>query len=280
MQYFELEKLFSEEHDWQAVRTTITESYERLRDINYKVETASQHILELQKATCRPSESPDETQQSLKMRHETCERRLKETTAQLAQSETRLGMHEDAVKRIDSFEAERAQLEQEARNWDRLNRAVGSADGKRFREIAQCYTFEVLIGYANRHLRSLTDRYRLKARPGTLWVDIIDRDMLSQVRGVNSLSGGETFIVSLALALGLASLSPGGSDIDSLFIDEGFGNLDSGSLDLVISALEGLQSLQGRKVGVISHTEQVRTRISPQIHLLKSQGGRSRIEIK
>ncbi len=280
LQYFELEKLFEDTRDWKGLRTTIAESYDRMREINYKVESISEHILRLQKAACRPSESPDETQQALQMRYENSTRHQKEIELLLGKAETRLSMHEEAKRQMDSHEKERLELEKEARHWNRLNRAVGSADGKRFREIAQCYTFEILIGYANTHLRNLTTRYRLKARRGTLWVDIIDRDMLSQTRGVNSLSGGETFIVSLALALGLSSLSSCGSDIGSLFIDEGFGNLDSNSLDMVISALEGLQSLQGRKVGIISHTEQIRSRIAPQIHLLKSQGGKSRIEIR
>ena len=280
LQYFELEKLFEDPRDWKALRKSIDESYDRLREINFKVESVSQHILQLQKATCRPSESPDETQQALQMRHDNGKRHQKEIEVLLGKAETRLSMHEEAERQMSSYENERQNLEQNALHWNQLNKVIGSADGKRFREIAQCYTFEILIGYANTHLRNLTTRYRLKARRGTLWVDIIDRDMLSQVRGVNSLSGGETFIVSLALALGLSSLSSCGSNIGSLFIDEGFGNLDNNSLDMVISALEGLQHLQGRKVGIISHTEQIRSRIAPQIHLLKSQGGKSRIEIR
>ena len=117
--------------------------------------------------------------------------------------------------------------------------------------------------------------------PGTLDLEIIDRDMFDRRRYVYSLSGGETFIVSLALALGLASLSSGNLSIGSLFIDEGFGNLDQGSLALVMDALSHLESTQGRKVGVISHTEQIRSQISPQIHIVKlPTGGRSRIEIE
>lgn len=280
LQYFELEKLFEDTRDWKALRKTIDESYDHLREINYKVESISQHILQLQRASCRPSESPDETQQALQMRYDNGRRHQKEIELLLGKAETRLSMHEETERQMSSYDKERQELEQNAMHWNQLSRVIGSADGKRFREIAQCYTFEILIGYANMHLRNLTTRYRLKARRGTLWVDIIDRDMLSQVRGVNSLSGGETFIVSLALALGLSSLSSCGSNIGSLFIDEGFGNLDNNSLDMVISALEGLQYLHGRKVGIISHTEQIRSRIAPQIHLLKSQGGKSRIEIR
>lgn len=117
--------------------------------------------------------------------------------------------------------------------------------------------------------------------PGRLTLEIIDRDMFDEHRYVSSLSGGETFVVSLALALGLASLSTGSLSIGSLFIDEGFGNLDHASLDLVMTALSNLENAQGRKVGVISHTEQIRSQISPQIHLVKQPaGGRSVIRIR
>ena len=104
--------------------------------------------------------------------------------------------------------------------------------------------------------------------------------MFDQRRYVYSLSGGETFVVSLALALGLSSLSSNNLSIGSLFIDEGFGNLDQASLELVMTALSNLENSQGRKVGVISHTEQIRSQISPQIRLVKlPTGARSRIEI-
>ena len=116
--------------------------------------------------------------------------------------------------------------------------------------------------------------------PGTLTLEIIDRDMFDEHRYVSSLSGGETFVVSLALALGLATLSSHNLSIGSLFIDEGFGNLDHASLDLVMSALSNLENAQGRKVGVISHTDQIRSQIRPQIRLVKQPaGGKSKIEI-
>ena len=111
-------------------------------------------------------------------------------------------------------------------------------------------------------------------------LEIIDRDMFDQKRYVTSLSGGETFVVSLALALGLANLSSSGLSIGSLFIDEGFGNLDHESLELVMQALSSLEDSQGRKVGVISHTDQIRNQISPQIRVEKlPSSGQSHITI-
>ena len=104
--------------------------------------------------------------------------------------------------------------------------------------------------------------------------------MLDQVRAVNSLSGGETFIISLALALGLSSLSSNNLEIGSLFIDEGFGNLDNENLNMVIDALSNLPDTQHRKVGVISHTELIQSRISPKICLVPEPGGRSTIVVR
>ena len=141
--------------------------------------------------------------------------------------------------------------------------------------MAQSYTFGFLVEHANCHLRRLTPRYELRNLPGTLTLEIIDRDMFDEHRYVSSLSGGETFVVSLALALGLASLSGANLSIGSLFIDEGFGNLDRDSLDLVMTTLSHLENVQGRKVGVISHTEQIRSQIFPQICLVRQPGGSS-----
>ena len=146
--------------------------------------------------------------------------------------------------------------------------------------MAQSYTFAYPTRLANRHLAHLSPRSALRNIPGTLVLEIIDHDMYDEHRYVYSLSGGETFVVSLALALALASLSSGGLAIGSLFIDEGFGNLDSASLDLVMNALSHLETIEGRKVGIITHTAQIRQQISPQIRLAKEGGsGRSRIEI-
>ena len=130
----------------------------------------------------------------------------------------------------------------------------GSADGKRFRDLAQTLTFSFLVEHANHHLRRLTSRYQLNVLKGTLALEVIDHDMLDEHRFVHSLSGGETFIVSLALALGLASLSSNTLNIGSLFIDEGFGNLDEESLDLVLTTLSALEAGQGRKVGCCEAT--------------------------
>ena len=168
--------------------------------------------------------------------------------------------------------------EARTRTWSQLNDMIGSADGKKFRNIAQQITLDVLLGYANRHLESLARRYRLERIAETLDLMVIDRDMADEVRSVHSLSGGESFLVSLALALGLASLSSHRVKVESLFIDEGFGSLDADSLRIAMDALDGLQA-QGRKVGVISHVQEMTERIGTQIRIERQGGGKSRVSM-
>lgn len=280
LQYFELDKLFTDGRDWNALRQTINLSQQKLQQTTFNEETASKAILRLQQDPEHPGESTEESEIALHAQRDNHDRQLKEIEKALSESQALLTMHNKSVDDIAAQEPERLRLQKELNDWQKLNAIIGSADGKRFREIAQCYTFGILVGYANRHLRELTSRYRLQSKPGTLALEIIDRDMLDQTRAVNSLSGGETFIVSLALALGLSSMRSGNMHIGSLFIDEGFGNLDSESLDLVIDALSRLPHTQNRRVGIISHTAQIRSRISPQVRLIKRSGGKSRIEVR
>lgn len=163
-------------------------------------------------------------------------------------------------------------------NWSKLNEIIGSADGRKFRQVAQEYTLDVLLSYANIHLSVLTQRYRLQRISNTLGLQVLDQDMGDEVRTVYSLSGGESFLVSLALALGLASLSANRMNVESLFIDEGFGSLDPNTLNIAMDALERLHN-QGRKVGVISHVQEMTERISVQISVSKEQNGRSRVVV-
>ncbi|MDR1331402.1 MAG: ATP-dependent exonuclease, partial [Tannerella sp.] len=131
---------------------------------------------------------------------------------------------------------------------------------------------------ANKHLHELSPRYRLQRIPDTLALQVIDTDMLNEVRTVHSLSGGESFLISLALALGLSSLSSNRMKVESLFIDEGFGSLDSETLRIAMDALEQLHT-QGRKIGVISHITEMTERINARINVIRASNGKSQIEI-
>ncbi len=162
--------------------------------------------------------------------------------------------------------------------WARLNELAGSADGSKFRSIAQRRTLDLLLANANAQLDQLAARYRLERLPESLNLIVIDRDMADERRGVHSLSGGESFLVSLALALGLASLTASRIRIESLFIDEGFGSLDPATLNTAMGALMHLET-QGRKVGVISHVREMTDAIPVQIRVVKGRQGSSRLMV-
>ncbi|MFK3969304.1 AAA family ATPase [Pseudomonas sp. NPDC087358] len=162
--------------------------------------------------------------------------------------------------------------------WGRINALVGSATGDTFRKIAQAYNLDLLVHHANAQLKQLVRRYRLKRGGSMLGLLVMDTEMGDELRSVHSLSGGETFLVSLALALGLASMASSTLKIESLFIDEGFGSLDPESLQLAMDALDGLQA-QGRKVGVISHVQEMHERIPVQIQVRRQGNGLSTVEV-
>ncbi|WP_130906850.1 AAA family ATPase [Pseudomonas sp. Sample_16] len=167
----------------------------------------------------------------------------------------------------------------EFQRWARLNALIGSATGDTFRKIAQAYNLDLLVHHANVQLRQLVRRYRLKRGGSMLGLLVMDTEMGDELRSVHSLSGGETFLVSLALALGLASMASSTLKIESLFIDEGFGSLDPESLQLAMDALDGLQA-QGRKVAVISHVQEMHERIPVQIQVRRQGNGLSTLEVK
>ncbi|RUQ41228.1 MAG: exonuclease SbcC [Candidatus Competibacteraceae bacterium] len=200
------------------------------------------------------------------------QRQTAEAELHLRQDDERRGKNRELQERISQQDAV-------ARLWGQLSDLIGSADGKKFRNQAQQYTLDVLLKNANHHLRDVARRYRLERIPDTLDLMVVDQDMGDETRSVHSLSGGESFLVSLALALGLASLSSNRVRVESLFIDEGFGSLDADTLQVAMAALDSLQA-QGRKVGVISHVQEMTERIGVQIHVQRESSGQSRVEVR
>ncbi|MFZ2727310.1 MAG: AAA family ATPase [Methylococcaceae bacterium] len=190
-------------------------------------------------------------------------------------------LREDDKKQATSLTLS-AQLQQQRAQWEQweaLNGLIGSSNGAKFRVFAQSLTLEALLAHSNVHLKDFAPRYNLQRVPSSdLELQIIDRDMADDVRSVHSLSGGESFLVSLALALGLASLASNKTQVESLFIDEGFGSLDPETLDIAIASLDTLQSL-GRKIGIISHVPLLVERIGAKIMVEKQGGGRSKVII-
>lgn len=179
---------------------------------------------------------------------------------------------------VELIAKELSEKQSVADRWAKLNKLIGSADGTKFKVIAQSYTLNLLLLHANKHLSYLSKRYKLQQVPGTLALQVVDCDMCDEIRTVYSLSGGESFLISLALALGLSSLSSNNLNVESLFIDEGFGSLDAESLRTAMEALEQLQ-MQGRKIGVISHVQEMSERISVQVQVHKKVNGKSVLSV-
>lgn len=187
--------------------------------------------------------------------------------------------HEESLQHIQKLKEQMDAKQKEVDNWAGVSALFGSADGKKFRNIAQSYVLRQLLAGANHYLSRLTDRYRMECPPGGLTILLRDEYQGGVKRPTSTISGGESFLVSLALALGLSSLNRKSFSVDVLFIDEGFGTLDSEYLNTVMEALEKLHQIGGKKVGIISHVEALRERIGTQIHVERVNHTLSRVEV-
>lgn len=176
-------------------------------------------------------------------------------------------------ERAQAIEAQKV----ECTRWGLLNELIGHSQGKTYRNFAQGLTFEIMVGHANRQLQKMNDRYLLirdKAQP--LELNVIDNYQAGEIRSTKNLSGGESFIISLSLALGLSQMASKNVRVDSLFLDEGFGTLDEEALETALDTLSGLQQ-EGKLIGVISHVPTLKERIPAQINIQKLSGGKSAI---
>lgn len=257
--------------DWNAIRREKDEKEKAVASttaLYQSAEKAHQQHLEHQPAQTRDA--------LLAIQQEYQERSQRN---ELIAAKARMQNHQEAVKLLgDKAEALKL-VTQEKDDWTAITDAIG-ADGKTLRKIAQCYTLSFLIAHANQEIRKFNSRYELQQVKHSLGIRVIDHDRADDIRDTTSLSGGETFIVSLGLALGLSALSSRNISFENLFIDEGFGTLDPDTLATVIDSLAMLQSSQGKKVGVISHTDTMSERITTQIRIIKNgNSGSSHIEI-
>ncbi len=196
-------------------------------------------------------------------------------------SEVRLQLRkdEDAQAEQKALQPKILKQQEACQIWQALKELIGSHDGKAFRVFAQSLSLDCLLVNANQHLQDLAPRYRLERVPdANMELQMVDLDMADERRSVRSLSGGESFLVSLALALGLSSLSAQSTRVESLFIDEGFGNLDAETLEVALASLDALQA-SGRQVGLVSHVAGMAEQMDVQVHLSKEAGGRSRLQV-
>ena len=228
-------------------------------------------------ATERARKITDKSLEELEPQLKGYEGSLKELRDIIASRKHELRENSAAKVRIKTKQKAIEAQNKECHRWENLHALIGSADGKKYRNFAQGLTFEIMVGYANRQLQKMTDRYLLvrdDARP--LDLNVVDNYQAGEIRSTRNLSGGESFIVSLSLALGLSHMASKNVRVDSLFLDEGFGTLDEEALDTALETLAGLQQ-DGKLIGVISHVPALKERISTQIQVAPQIGGRSQI---
>ena len=253
----------------EKARKEVEAVHNRLSGLQGEMKQITLAIGELQEQY-KKIESPEQLPEIIKKQQE----ENLNTERALSTMEARLLQQAKNKLTVEQIAKELAEKQTIAERWAKLNKLIGSADGAKFKVIAQSYTLNLLLLHANKHLSYLSKRYKLQQVPDTLALQVIDCDMCDEIRTVYSLSGGESFLISLALALGLSSLSSNNLKIESLFIDEGFGSLDAESLRTAMEALEQLQ-MQGRKIGVISHVQEMSERISVQVQVHKKVNGKS-----
>lgn len=217
----------------------------------------------------------EQIQQELAQTHQ----KLRENTT--SQGEIRQQLKQDADNRQQqqTLMQQIAQMTQQVEDWGYLNSLIGSKEGDKFRKFAQGLTLDNLVHLANQQLTRLHGRYLLQRKASeALEVEVVDTWQADAVRDTRTLSGGESFLISLALALALSDLVSHKTRIDSLFLDEGFGTLDSETLDTALDALDALNA-SGKTIGVISHVEAMKERIPVQIKVKKINGlGYSKLE--
>jgi DNA repair protein SbcC/Rad50 len=203
--------------------------------------------------------------------------RIETLTTTVAQNELKLKSNEANKEKVRNC-VDRIEHQKEiCLRWGNLDSLIGSSNGNLYRNFVQGLTFEIMVTHANRQLRRMTDRYLLiPDSKEALELNVLDNYQAGEKRSTKNLSGGESFIVSLALALGLSQMASKNVRVDSLFLDEGFGTLDEDALETALDTLASLQQ-EGKLIGVISHVQALKERISTQIQVDSHTGGRSRV---
>ena len=274
---------FESEEEWKTATLdsqAISALHKEIMDFQAQFRSASDR--------CSEAEKKFEEKDSQKLTDkpiEILEAEKHERTAEKEKLLEEKGELQKELKTDEEARTKRAEKEEELKKlrhqvavWERLNTLVGSSSGDKYRRYVQSLVLLTLLKNANVELTKLRSRYRLAKGKEDMEIKVIDLDLAEQERPTDNLSGGETFIVSLALALGLAQMASNNVRIDSLFLDEGFGTLDDDALEKALNALSSLNA-QGKTVGLISHVDQIKERIPSKIVVKRSaQPGVSRLE--
>ena len=271
---FAEEKAFLEARLSQEDRESLSSRAKELDDAGTELK-AKQKDRETRLATETAKKLTDKTLDELEPQFKEFEESLKELRDAVAGLKHKLSENAAAKERIKEKQTTIEAQKKECHRWEKLHGLIGSADGKKYRNFAQGLTFELMVSHANRQLEKMTDRYLLiRDEHQPLELNVVDNYQAGEIRSTKNLSGGESFIVSLTLALGLSKMASRKVRVDSLFLDEGFGTLDEDALETSLDTLSGLQQ-DGKLIGIISHVSALKERISTQINIIPVSGGRS-----
>ncbi len=224
-----------------------------------------------------PEILPNEDEESLKELYMEKEAHSNELNRTLGSLSKDLKIDEEKQQNRQEISSKVEQLQDRVNRWKELDDLFGGSDGSKFRNIAESYLFETLLRSANEYLTELYKRYTLESIPNTLTISLRDQYQSDTASPVDTLSGGESFLVSLSLALALASFNRRGLSMDTIFVDEGFGTLSDKELDLVMGLLERLQECKGKRVGIISHVKDLRDRIPVHVEVKRKTPTRSEV---
>ena len=253
----------------QQLASQLHDSQQRNHNLLSEAKRIQQQLLDHPQTALSLEQLLDELGQ-LQQQFSEQQKQLGAVEQQLAANEA---LKQNQQQLLDAINQQRNHTEE----WKVLHQLIGSSDGKKFRNFAQGLTFNIMVAHANEQLKKMSDRYLLIAdSEQPLMLNVMDNYQGGQIRTSKNLSGGESFIISLSLALGLSNMASHRMQVDSLFLDEGFGTLDEEALDVALDTLTNLQQ-SGKLIGVISHIQALKDRISSQIQVVPQTGGISKI---
>lgn len=287
-----IETFLNTHHDIDAEQLSTLNNYtsQAIAEINSRLEAEKNNVLT--KKTLmdeavrkldehrlnKPELGEDDVTETLDARISASEKSMEEIAVKRGAVSQELKADQENKLRLSQLIDDAEKKKADYQKWSRMNQLIGDSTGNKFRKIAQSYVLSSLIHSANSYMKTLTDRYTLKVTPGTFVISIEDAYQGYVTRAASTISGGESFLVSLALALALSDIGQQLA-VDTLFIDEGFGTLSGEPLQNAVNTLRSLHTKSGRHVGIISHVEELKERIPVQIQVVKQGEGRSKIVI-
>lgn len=274
-------RLIAQTEEIPTMRQRVTKTQADLKSANDALGAARRRVAEITATLKEDNNGEMPSKDALEQRKAELDASIRTLASERGIVENQLAQNKANTLRLEEKEKRLKEAMETFGKWDRLNSIFG---GTRFRTLVQTYILRPLLNNANIYLEQITDRYTLTCSEENeqLSILVLDRYNKNQVRSITVFSGGERFMISLALSLALSSLNRPDMNVNILFIDEGFGTLDEKSLDSVMATLEKLQEIAGqsnRRVGIISHREELMERIPVQIHVQKRGEGRSSVEI-